>query len=54
MNTSQFEGNAVWNYARKRNSGCDIHCEKNAKGISKGQEIVYVFLLTWKKLLIEC
>ena len=31
-------------YARKRNSGCDIHCEKNAGGISKEeQEVVYVF-----------
>ena len=30
--------------ARKRNSGCDIYCEKNAGGISKeGQEVVYVF-----------
>ena len=28
----------------KRNSGCNIHCEKNAGGISKeGQEVVYVF-----------
>ena len=33
MNTSQFERNAVWIYARKRNSRCDIHCEKNAGGI---------------------
>ena len=43
-NTSQYELNAVWIYARKRNSGCDIHCEENVKGISKeGQEVVYVF-----------
>ena len=27
-----------------KNSGCDIHCEENAGGISKGgQEVVYVF-----------
>ena len=35
-NTSQFE--------------CNIHGEKNAEGMSKGQE---VDLLIWKKLLIE-
>ena len=33
MNTSQFEYNVVWTYARKRNSGCD--CEENAGGIPK-------------------
>ena len=35
---------AVWIYARKRNSECDIHCEGNVGGISKeGQEVVYAF-----------
>ena len=42
-NTSQFEWNAVWIYARKRNSGCDIHC-KNAEGISRRtRSCIYVF-----------
>ena len=46
MNTSQFEQTAVWIYARKRNSGRDIHCEENAREISKeGQEVAYVFFV---------
>ena len=38
LNEMQFE------FKPGRNSGCDIHCKKNARGISKeGQEVVYVF-----------
>ena len=32
------------------NSGCDIHCEKNAGGISKeGQKVVYMCFVDMEK-----
>ena len=46
-NTDQFEYNAGWIYARKRNSGRNSHSEENAHGTSKeGPEVVYV--LCWQ------
>ena len=47
MNTYYCKYNAVWIYARKRNSGCNIYCEENAGEISKGREVVYMFLSTY-------
>ena len=42
VNLNEMQSKA-WINARKKNIGCDINCEENAGGISKGQEVVYVF-----------
>ena len=40
-------------YARKRNSGCDIHCEECRRNVKRRTRSCMCVLLTWNRLLME-